>query len=133
MAARDFPSIAPTSRSFDPGTYPQTLFEAQNGATTVVRYSNKRVNAKLSMTFSNITDDEAESIVNNYIAVNSEWNHVRFQANNPALSGLDGSLKIFLANEPEGLRWRYMEAPKVQSVQPGISTVQCKFCAYLDG
>ena len=133
MAARDFPNIAPTNRSFDPGTYPQTLFEAQNGATTVVRYSNKRVNAKLSMTFSNITDDEAQSIVNNYILVNSQWNHVRFQNNSPALEGLDDSLKIFLANEPEGLRWRYMEAPKVQSVQPGISTVQCKFCAYLDG
>ena len=69
MAAEDFPRIAPTSRSFDPGTYPQTLFEAQNGATTVVRYSNKRVNAKLSMTFANITDTEAQSIINNYNTV----------------------------------------------------------------
>ena len=31
----DFPNIKPSSRSYTPGTYPQTEFEAQNGAKTI--------------------------------------------------------------------------------------------------
>ena len=132
MPARNFPVITPTSRTFTPGTFPQTTFEAQNGATTVMRYSNKLVNSKLSLTFANITDAQAESILAHYIDVNSDWDYVIF-TNARALRGMAIDLQRRINGQPDGLRWRYMKPPQVTSVQPGISTVQCEFCAYLDG
>ncbi len=41
-AIRPFPNIKPTSRSYTPGSYPQTEFVAQNGAKSVIRYGNKK-------------------------------------------------------------------------------------------
>ena len=66
MAIRNFPFIKPSSRSYTPGRYPQTEFIAQNGAKTVIRYGNKKVDAKLSLGFTNITDAEANEILNFY-------------------------------------------------------------------
>ena len=40
-----FPNIKPTSRSYTPGNYPQVEFVAQNGAKSVIRYGNKKVDA----------------------------------------------------------------------------------------
>ena len=54
---RDFPDIKPSSRSYTPGTFPQTEFVAQNGAKTVIRYGNKKTDAKLTLGFTNITDE----------------------------------------------------------------------------
>ena len=39
---RPFPNIKPASRSYTPGTFPQTEFIAQNGAKSVIRYGNKK-------------------------------------------------------------------------------------------
>ena len=60
MAAqpKSFPTIKPTSRSYSPGQYPSTDFESLNGTKTHIRYGNKRVNATLSLGFSNISDDD---------------------------------------------------------------------------
>lgn len=138
---RRFPQITPSARSFDPGTFPQTVFEAQNGATSVMRYSNKRVNAKLALSFQNITNEQVQEILQNYISVNDDWDYVYFADKDPALDGLDSdvasslvpTLKSYLAGQPGGLRWRYTEPPKVTSVFPGVSSVECSFNAYLDG
>ena len=70
--ARAFPSIKPTSRSYTPGNYPSTNFESLDGTKTHIRYGNKRVNATLSLGFSNITDADAALILANYEDVNSK-------------------------------------------------------------
>ena len=63
---KPFPSdIKPTSRSFTPGNFPQTEFIAQNGAKSVIRYGNKQVDAKLTLNFNNITDEQAFKILEN--------------------------------------------------------------------
>ena len=97
-----------------------------------MRYSNKLVNSKLSLTFANITDAQAESILAHYIDVNSDWDYVIFTTAR-ALRGMATDMQRRINGQPGGLRWRYMKPPQVTSVQPGISTVQCEFCAYLDG
>ena len=138
MPARPFPSTPiPTSRTFNPGTFPQTVFEAQNGATTVMRYSNKLVNAKMTLTFANIPDTHAQFIVDHYVDVNSDWDFVTFNRQK-GLQGIDGDgvvsdLSERLSGQPGGMRWRYMGPPQITSVQPNVSTVKCEFCAYLDG
>tara|TARA_R100001443_G_scaffold30362_1_gene43983 strand:- start:2613 stop:3020 length:408 start_codon:yes stop_codon:yes gene_type:complete len=134
MAQISFPAISPSSRSFTAGEYPQTVFEAQNGAKSIIRYGNKAVNAKLSLGFTNISDDKVNDIINNYIDVNSDWDYVMFTSER-GLQGIENtSLKDqVIYGASSGVKWRYDGPPKVTSVQPGINNVSCKFVACLDG
>ena len=145
---KPFPQIVPSSRSYNPGTYPSTNFESLDGTKTHIRYSNRRVNATLSLGFSNITDAEAASILDNYEEVNSVWDYVEFgfAAFAGALGGVDRigrsqynfALSKYIREEnnktarPSGLKWRYSAPPSVTSVRPGISNVSCSFVACLD-
>ncbi len=127
-----FPSLKPTSRRYQPGEYPQTDFVAQNGVRTVIRFGSRRVDSSLNLTFDNITDDEASSILANYEAVNSVWDHVTFTVNDVA-TGASSSLQDYLREVGgSGLRWRYEKPPTVTSVKPGLSTVSCAFVGVLD-
>ena len=128
-----FPSIAPTGRSYSPGTYPQTEFRAQNGAVTVVRYGNRRVDSELSLEGQNIPAANAALILANSAAVNSRWDSVTFTTSTGAI-GASGSLANYIREVGgSGLRWRYAEPPSVTSTFRGRSTVQCKFIGIMDG
>ena len=133
MSAIPFPNLKPSSRSYSPGQYPQTEFRAQNGARTIVRFGNRRVDSSLQLSFSNITDAQAALILDNYQQVNRDWNNVTFTAAN-GTAGADSPLASYLAeNGGSGLLWRYSGPPSVQSVYPGISSVSCQFVGILDG
>ena len=147
--SRNFPNIKPSSRSYTPGVYPQTEFESQNGAKVVMRYGNKKVNAKLSLGFTNITDSQANEILDLYEKVNSVYDFIVFQKQQNdngvvgfgGLSGVDTTtlstdVTVQLTDriaETDKLRYRFDGPPTLTSVRPGISNVQCKFVACLDG
>ena len=137
MAQITFPvDITPTSRNYSPGEFPQSVFEAQNGAKTVLRYGNKRVNASLSLSFKNITDNQAAQILANYENINSDWDYLDFNGTD-VLKGIEpttSTLKTYVRESNSGLRWRYSKAPQVSSgTYPGVSNVSCSFVACLDG
>ncbi len=132
MAAVTFPNLKPSSRSYDPGSYPQTEFKAQNGAKTIIRYGNRRVDSRLELSFNNISDADAASILANYEAVNADWDYVRFTDDNGS-AGAGTSLAAYLKESGgSGLRWRYDRPPQIRSVYPGLSTVRCTFVGVLD-
>jgi len=135
---RNFPNIKPSSRSYTPGRYPQVEFVAQNGAKTVLRYGNKKTDAKLSLGFTNITDSQANEILNSYEEVNSDYDYIVFSKLGPMAGIEDNSLLFKQAGANEDgtaveLRYRFDGPPTVTSVRPGRSNVQCKFVACLDG
>lgn len=133
MAAVAFPALKPTARSYTPGTYPQTEFKALNGATTILRYGNRRVDSELNLTFQNTTDANAASVLALYEQVTVADNWVTFTANDGAV-GASASLATYIQESGgSGLRWRFAEPPSVTSVMPGVSTVQCRFVGRLDG
>ena len=137
MAQITFPvDITPTSRNYSPGEFPQSVFEAQNGAKTVLRYGNKRVNASLSLSFKNITDNQAAEILANYENINSDWDYLNFNGTD-VLKGIEpttSTLKTYVRESNSGLRWRYSKAPQVSSGSyPGASNVSCFFVACMDG
>ena len=137
MAQITFPvDITPTSRNYSPGEFPQTVFEAQNGAKTVLRYGNKRVNASLSLSFKNIDDNQAAQILANYENINSDWDYLDFNGTD-VLKGITpttSTLKTYVRESTSGLRWRYAKAPQVSSgTYPGVSNVSCSFVACMDG
>ena len=134
---RTFPDVTPTSRTYTPGRYPQTEFVAQNGAKTVLRYGNKKVDAKLTLGFTNIPDSEANEILNLYDEVNSDYDFIHFPSTS-ALAGINNLAlrRKFGERDTSGntlLRYRFDGPPTVTSVRPGRSNVQCKFVACLDG
>tara|TARA_R100000781_G_scaffold110146_1_gene75419 strand:- start:10 stop:447 length:438 start_codon:yes stop_codon:yes gene_type:complete len=139
---KPFPSIKPSSRSYQPGNFPSTTFEALNGVKTHIRYGNKRINATLTLGFANITDAEAFQILENYREVNSVWNHVTFNQDS-GLAGVGGdghtmqdgslgNLAAYIDEAPSGLKWRYSAPPSVTSTFRGRSNVSCSFVACLD-
>ena len=141
---RNFPTIKPSSRSFTPGRYPQTEFVAQNGAKTVIRYGNKQVDAKLTLGFTNIADSQANEILDLYEEVNSDYDFIHFPSTpGSVLAGISAppTLNSTLRDKMKEvdssgnilLRYRFDGPPTVTSVRPGISNVQCKFVACLDG
>jgi len=135
---RPFPNIKPASRSYTPGSYPQTEFVAQNGAKSVIRYGNKKTDAKLLLGFSNITDSQANEILDLYDTVNSVYDYIDFSfADKDALAGIKkADLRERVAQQDKNgykLRYRFDGPPTVTSVRPGVSNVQCKFVACLDG
>ena len=134
MAEIKFPeNIAPSSRSFKAGEYPQSVFESQNGSKTIIRYGNKAVNATLTLGFTNISDADALSIITNYKNVNSDWDNVVFGTTRGMQGVEDKDLRAEIYGDSEGIRWRYSAPPSVTSVQPGINNVSCSFVACLDG
>ena len=140
--SRFFPPVKPSSRTFTAGRYPQTEFVAQNGAKTVIRYGNKQVDAKLTLGFTNITDEEVNLILNTYEEVNSDYDYLEFHGGD-ALAGITlfnttDSILFDKVRASDGngkllLRYRFEGPPTVTSVRHGISNVQCKFVACLDG
>ena len=127
-----FPSVKPSSRSYSPGEYPQTNFEAQNGAKTIMRYGKNRVNATLTLGFANIADADAALILANYEDVNSDWDYVTFSSSNGTVGVDSTSLSNYLKESGSGLKWRYSGPPSVTSTFKGMSNVSCSFVACLD-
>ena len=140
--AQPFPTVKPTSRRYNPGTYPSATFESLDGTKTHLRYGNKRVNATLTLGFSNISDADAFLILENYRLVNSVWDYVTFNAES-GLAGVGGTghtmpdgslgnLAAYMDEAPSGLKWRYSGPPTVTSTFKGLSNVSCSFVACLE-
>lgn len=130
MAAIAFPDIKPSARTYTPGQFPQTEFRAQNGALSILRYGNRRVDSTLSLEFRNITDDKAALIIQNYEDVNSQNNNVTFTQETGA-SGASTAYSNFIRENGTGLKWRYAGPPQVTSVVKNRCTVVCEFVGNL--
>ena len=133
MIAVAFPALKPTSRSYSPGQYPISEFQALNGAKTRVLFGNRRSESELQLTFQNITDAQAAMVLAHYERITPTDDWTSFSATDGA-AGASAPLADYLREVGgSGLRWRYAEPPGVTSVKPGTSTVQCKFAGNLDG
>ena len=131
MPARAFPNIKPSSRTYTPGNFPQTEFRAQNGALTILRYGNKRVDSTLSLEFRNIPDSQARQIIDNYINVNQDLDTVTFLLGDGGAGIDDIGLLNYIKEQGTGLSWRYAGPPQVTSTFKGRSTVVCEFIGVL--
>ena len=141
-----FPYITPSSRQYSPGEYPEQRFESQNGSTTRVRYGNRRSKSKLSMSFNNITEDQAIEILDCYKKVNGSqpWKYIRFNRGDDGIDGNGGAWegvqsqdlieKYYQENfgAASGTYWRFANPPTVQTTFPGRVTVSCQFESFLD-
>lgn len=132
MAAVAFPALVPSSRRYSPGQYPQGEFRALNGAVTTLRYGNRRYDAELELTFQNVTDDNAATVLGLYerTMVADDW--ITFTRADGA-GGAGHALANYIREVGgSGLRWRFSEPPSVDSVVRGRSTVAVRMVGRLD-
>jgi len=117
-----FPNLKPASREFNAGDWPIKRFNAQSGAEVRILYGTRRVNAKLSLTYQNIKDSDAQLFLDDYAARNGTLQKFSLPTASNVWAGWNGATSSI--NAPPGTRWRYDSEPNVQSVYNGLSNVQ---------
>jgi hypothetical protein len=117
--------LVPSARSFESGDYPVKTYKAQNGAEHRILYGNKRTNMKLSLTYANIPDVDAELFLDHYDTVQGTFQTFSLASVNglnPTRSGWEGNEAI-LGAQTHGNSYRYEGPPQVKQVALGRSTV----------
>jgi len=127
-----FPSIEPTARRFTAPKWPTSGITSQSGVTTRRLWGSRPSQAQLGLTFSNVTDDNAALIVQAYNSAKGATTDLTLPAIifNGASSDLAGWLDT--TSTGAGMKWFFSEEPPtVESVAPGISTVNVQLVAGL--
>ena len=120
----DFPALEPTARTFDPGSYPVRTFKAQNGSETRILYGSSRTEMKLSLTYANIPDTNAELFIAHYD--DKQGSFKTFNTANlgsDVVAGWDGANSTIKKNPDNTAKYRYESAPVITQVAKGRSTV----------
>lgn len=125
-----FPTLVPSSRSFDAGDWPIKSYRSQNGSEIRIQYGSRRTGMTLELTYSNITDATAESFLTHYTEVQGTFLTFTLPSGAGAKTGWTGTANAIDVTNT-GNAWRYAESPKIQSVKPGISTVTIKLIGVL--
>tara|TARA_B100001142_G_C14347269_1_gene660555 strand:- start:3625 stop:3993 length:369 start_codon:yes stop_codon:yes gene_type:complete len=108
----DFPSLAPQSRTYTPGSYAVLRSTTLSGVETTVRKNNAAVNYRLRLTFTSGSTSQQKQIFSHYAIQN------RFQPFDLPSSVLQGSALTF----PSGYQWIYANPPAV-AYDPGVIKV----------
>lgn len=131
--ATTFPSITPTKRSFVAPTWPTKTQAAQSGVITRRLWGSRPNQAKLNLTFGNISDTHTAAILSAYNAARGSVDSLALPSQ--IFAGADPVLQTFLDTSATGagLLWGFAEgsSPQVESVAPGRSNVAVELTAEL--
>ena len=125
-----FPELVPPSRSFESGDYPIKTYKAQNGAETRILYGSNRTNMKLSLSYTNITDANAELFLDHYDEMKGTFTTFGI-SRDFTKKGWEGN-RDAIGAEISGNSYRYEGPPQMTQVRPGISTVTVNLIGIID-
>lgn len=118
----DFPAVTPTSMSFTAPEFPVRSNTSLSGVVSRRIFGSRGSRAILSLEFQNLED---------WIAVQflDAWNLARgtlgvLVVSDTVFNGAEQSLADYLKVGGDQLAWHFAEAPQVQRVVPGISSVR---------
>ncbi len=117
--------LVPSSRTFESGDYPVKTYKAQSGAEHRILYGSNRTNMKLSLTYANIRDVDAELFLDHYDTVQGTFQTFvlgNINGFNPTRGGWEGNKDALGAGEQSN-SYRYEGPPQVVQVASGRSTV----------
>lgn len=121
------PSIKPSARNFTPGNFPIKEYKALSGKEIRIRYGNVRTEASLDLTYENISDTNAALFLSHYNSLFGTFNTFTIVNTHVVFSGWTGTAGLL--NSSSGTSWRYAEAPQIESVYNGRSTVRITLIA----
>lgn len=123
MAVSDFPSLAPSARSWTPGRRPVQAFSSQSGYEVRALFGNRPVGQQLSLSFANISDATGELITAHFEEALGVYEVFDLPA--AVFAGMAGFAHV----KPSGNQWRYAKAPDVTYVAPGVQSVSVELVA----
>ena len=121
MKTEELPSVTPTSRTFTPGIIPQTVFEAQNGATSFVRFGNVPIKSRLQLVYQNIDEKTAYKFAANYNFCITTNQGIRISEKNKAVSDVKDPMLMgeLVRGVDDGLMWLFERPPAIEAVLSG--------------
>jgi hypothetical protein len=124
-----FPSFVPSQREFTLGVHATNAYRALSGVVSKRSFGNKPYSYKLSLEFTNVTDDIAFGIFDHYEATFGGFS--RFSLPLSLFNGISEPLANRMRT-PSNILWEYELPPVVQSVHIGISTVSVSLIGELN-
>jgi len=130
-----FPTLKPTARRLDLGTYPVKTFKAQNGAEHRILYGTTRVDTRLTLTYANISDANAELFVTHYDEQQGTFKAFETGSLGDGFadgwegSGVSGNSDETLDRRLSSVSYRYEKSPAITQVAKGRSTVTVNLIA----
>lgn len=108
-----FPSLVPTGRTYTPGEYPHTPFDAYNGLQSRVRHSNVMLASQIRLQFTALSESEVTTILNHYKGQYGTFDSFNLPSTvwSDTSSASEYQLTSYL--------WRYVEAPVVDNFTRG--------------
>ena len=126
----EYPSLAPTSRSYNAGNWPVKSFNAQDGVEVRILYGNRRYNHSVSLTYENISDTVAEQFMQHYFGQLGTYRTFAIAMDSSKITaGWEGSTDFY--NAGVRTQYRYAKPPTLTSIYPGVSTMQVELVATL--
>ncbi len=131
MPAPAFPALAPSSRTFTPGSYLQASYQSLDGRQTNVAHSNAMISSRLALQFSGLSEAEMFSILQHYHGQLGAWGS--FQVPAETFSGFPG---IVVGTGAAGAfgssRWRYAESPTVTEFPSDVDDIRFSVTVQLE-
>jgi len=118
----DFPAITPTSMSFTAPEFPVRSNTSLGGVVSRRLFGSRGSRASVRLSFENLPDSSAVEFLDS-------WNLSRGTLNvlvipEALFNGAEESLKNYLRAGGDQLAWHFAEAPQIERVVPGISSVR---------
>jgi hypothetical protein len=105
-----FPTLIPSTRTFTPGEYPHTAYQAYSGQENRVRHSNVMLSSRLRLTFISLTESNMLSILTHYN--DKKGGYLPFAIPAELLSGVSSAAEYTLTS----YQWRYVEPPVIDDI-----------------
>jgi hypothetical protein len=108
-----FPALVPSSRTFTPGSYPNTAYQGVNGMENRVRHSNVLIDSTLQLEFIGLSEAQVLAILLHYQARRGPYGNFGLPAE--VMSGVSSVADYSL----QGYAWSYVEPPTVEDYPCG--------------
>lgn len=126
----EFPTLAPSSRQYSDGDWPVKEYQAMDGYSVRVLYGSRQFGMTLQLSYQNITDTQAAEFLDHYRQQQGTFTPFLFGPEDGPRNGWSAD-KNYMSAAAQSNSWKYVEAPTVTSVKPGISTVNVNLIAVL--
>lgn len=112
-----FPSLKPSARNYSQGTLPVTTYQSMSGKETRVLLGDKSHGDTLSLSFQNIQEAAVQQVIDHFNGQGGTLN--AFTVPRAVWAGWDSYADLI----PSDLQWRYVGAPAITAVSPGIMSL----------
>lgn len=122
-----FPALKPNGRSWTPGALTQSSFTHIGGNEVRVLLSSKRAGDVLRLSYENLQETDANSIISHYVGQRTTFD--AFDLSAEVYAGISDYSQITVA----GNKWRYTQAPEVQYLSPDVQSVSVELIQVIGG